>query len=176
MGRPKQLLRVGGQSLLTRAARAAVESSCSKVIVVLGAAAAEVRPEIAHLPVKVVVNDEWSTGIASSIRAGLAVVDGDSSAVLFAACDQPAMTPSVLDGLIGLFRSGTKGIAASEYAGTLGIPALFSRWYFGELAKLAGDSGARKIIAAHSGDVESRPFPGGAMDVDTPEDFVPWSR
>ncbi len=170
LGRPKQLLRVGGESLVARAVRAAGGPACSETIVVLGAGADAVRAELASLPVRTVVNAGWPTGIASSIRTGLSAVDAAADAVLFVVCDQPALNAGVLDGLVEAFRAGTAGIVASGYAGTLGVPALFARSYFEELAALRGDTGARSVIRAHSGDVVERPFAGGEEDVDTPED------
>ena len=38
LGHPKQLLRLAGESLVHRSARAAVEAGCSPIIVVTGAA------------------------------------------------------------------------------------------------------------------------------------------
>ncbi len=168
--RPKQLLRLGGESLVARSVRAAALSACVETIVVLGAGADAVRAELEALPAKAVVNPDWPTGLASSIRTGLSAVDAASDVVLFMVCDQPAVDASVLDGLVKAYRGGPAGIVASAYAGTLGVPALFARTYFEELAALRGDTGARSVIRAHMGDVVECPFPGGEEDVDTPED------
>jgi CTP:molybdopterin cytidylyltransferase MocA len=62
MGRPKQLLPWRGRSLLWRAADVALEAGCSPVVVVLGAAADRLRPELDGIPVTVVENPDWEQG------------------------------------------------------------------------------------------------------------------
>jgi len=86
-------------------------------------------------------------------------------------CDQPFVTAAVINNLVAAFRSNGTGIVASEYGGTVGVPALFGREYFAALAALNGAAGAKQIIAAHSSDVVRVPFPKGTTDIDTPEDY-----
>src|SRR3954453_7322887 len=92
MGRPKQILRFGAESLLRRATRAAVDAGCSPVVVVTGANAEQSRGELERLPVEEVLNTRWETGMASSIRCGierLLSVDADTEAAVLMLCDQP---------------------------------------------------------------------------------------
>jgi molybdenum cofactor cytidylyltransferase len=91
-------------------------------------------------------------------------------------CDQPSVTPAVINGLVASYRSSGKGIIASEYGGTLGVPALFGRRHFAELAALDGTEGAKRVIAAHTSEVGRMAFPQGARDIDTPEDYVQLQR
>lgn len=44
MGRPKALVELDGEPLVRRALRALAEGGCGPLVVVLGAAAADVRP------------------------------------------------------------------------------------------------------------------------------------
>ena len=71
MGSPKQLLSYRGQSLVRHAANAALESVADRVVVVIGGYADEVRNELEALPLSIVENRSWQTGMSSSIRAGL---------------------------------------------------------------------------------------------------------
>jgi molybdenum cofactor cytidylyltransferase len=64
-----------------------------------------------------------------------------------------------------------KPIIASEYSGTLGVPALFNRTLFSELMALKSTEGAKKLIKKHIHEVFSVPFPEGAIDIDTPKDY-----
>jgi CTP:molybdopterin cytidylyltransferase MocA len=169
LGRPKQVVPWQGEALVRRAARAAVESSCARVVVVVGAAEPQVRDALVGLPVDVVSNSDWTEGIASSIRCGVAeVARGGEGAVLLVACDQPALTAAHLDRIVGSWARGACAVG-SRYAGTLGIPALFDRSLFPSLLALRGDAGAKKLLGA--GEVAAVDWAQGAHDVDTPQDL-----
>lgn len=174
MGRPKQLLEYGGVSLVRRAAQAAADAQVGEVLVIVGAQAELVAAEVDDLAVSLVVNDSWQTGMASSLVCGLASAQGavaGLSAVIFAACDQPRVDAADLRGLASAWSQGYP-IVASEYGGTAGVPALFDRRYFAEIAALTGDSGAKRIIQAHDADAHRVPLPAAAFDIDTDGDYA----
>ena len=173
LGSPKQLLRdADGQSLVRRAAEAALGSSCRPVTVVLGADADTIAAELTGLDLLLTVNPNWQTGLASSLKAGLAalVEAGPLDAVVVMLCDQPRVTPALLNSLLAAFTETGCQVAASEYGGALGVPALFSRSLFADLEALTGDEGARRVIRAYAGPVAKIPFPGGETDIDTAQD------
>jgi molybdenum cofactor cytidylyltransferase len=191
LGTPKQLVRWRGRTLLRRAAETALECArrpdpsagraggvtavpLGPVVMVLGADAPAMRAELDGLAVRVAVNRRWREGLASSLRSGLRAAiaasgRGGPAAVLFVTCDQPYVTPSLLRSLVQRFRAGAP-IVACAYAKTLGIPALFGRACFGELAGLEGDAGAKRIIERHRDVVRVVGFERGATDVDTRDD------
>jgi molybdenum cofactor cytidylyltransferase len=174
LGRPKQLLPYGGRSLLRHAAEMAVASVCRPITVVLGAHAAELTGELRDLPVQVVENPYWSEGMGGSLRVGLETLTAISSrmgAVVIALCDQPLLSAGTIDALVRAHRERLRPLVASEYGGVLGAPALFSRALFGELMGLKRGSGAREIIGRRRGEVWGVPFPGGLIDIDTPDDY-----
>jgi len=174
MGSPKQTLRFRGESLLKRAARAALGAGCCPVIVVTGAHAELSRHELEGLDVREVLNTRWETGMASSIRSGvegLLSVVPDAVAAVLMLCDQPHVTAEVISGLIGAHRATGSPVVASTYGGNFGVPALFSRALFDELARLEGAAGAKQVIKRHAAEAHFLPFPGGDVDVDTPDDF-----
>jgi molybdenum cofactor cytidylyltransferase len=51
------------------------------------------------------------------------------------------------------------------------VPALFARRYFPHLSGLADGGGAKRVIAGAGNAVHAVPFPGGAFDIDTPQDY-----
>lgn len=174
MGRPKQTLPYGGESLLRRAALAALGAGCRPVVVVTGANAELSRRELDGLDVLEVFNALWETGMASSIRAGvegLTSADADSEAAVLVLCDQPHLTPEVISGLVAAHRANGSDVVASAYGGGFGVPALFGRVLFAELAQLGGEGGAKQLIRRHASRAHFIPFEGGEVDVDTPEDF-----
>lgn len=175
MGTPKQLLRFEGETLLRRAALAALGAGCRPVVVVTGAHAGRTREELRGLGVLEVVNELWETGMASSVRAGLGALleaDADASAVVLTLCDQPHVTSEIIAALVAAHRDGGRTVVASRYGGGFGVPALFDRSLFPELARLEGQAGAKQVIKRHARGAHFVSFPGGAADVDTPDDFA----
>ncbi|HEY0101606.1 MAG TPA: nucleotidyltransferase family protein [Pyrinomonadaceae bacterium] len=174
MGSPKQTLQFRGESLLRRAALAALGAGCSPVVVVTGAHARLSRRELHGLDVREVLNNLWETGMASSIRAGVEGVAGANPAVdaaVLMLCDQPHVTAEIISALIAAHRATGSHVVASTYGGSFGVPALFSRALFAELAQLEGADGAKQVIKRHASEAHFLPFPRGEVDVDTPDDF-----
>lgn len=173
LGSPKQLVTdVEGRSLVRRAAETALGSACCPIVVVLGASAEAVRAEVAGLPVTVAVNAEWQTGLASSLQVGLSTLTQTYTldAVVVMLCDQPQVSPALLNSLFAAYADTGHEIVACEYGGALGVPALFGQPLFGALAALTGDEGARRVIKNYAGPVTRVPFPEGVFDIDTPRD------
>lgn len=173
LGSPKQLVRDSeGKSLIRRAAETALDSACRPVVAVLGADAEAAAAELAGLPLTITVNLDWQTGLASSLKAGLAALleHGLPDAVVVMLCDQPHVTPALLDSLLTAAAETGCQIAACEYSGALSVPALFARSLFPDLQALAGDEGARRVIRAYPGPVARIAFPGGVLDIDTAQD------
>ena len=160
-GSPKQLARLEGETLLERAVRVAREAGCEPVVVVLGASAELIRAQCVLGDVAAVVNEDWASGMGSSIRCGVAALCDVDGCVLMT-CDMPAVTAAHLRVLM------TGETTASAYAGRRGVPAYFPASRFAELVKLHGDAGARELL----GDARTVALAGGELDVDTPEDLT----
>lgn len=174
LGEPKQLLTLGGETLVARAIRLAFEAGVTPVFVVIGAHADQVRASLGPLHVIPVPNDRWSQGIASSIHAGLRALNADqpdSAGTLILACDQPRLSAAHLSALIDCFNAQPHpSIAASAYSGVLGIPAIFPRIVFPGLFALQGDKGARALLLQPPCPLVAVDFEGGEIDIDRPED------
>jgi molybdenum cofactor cytidylyltransferase len=175
LGQPKQIIGFAGEALLERALRLAREAGAGPVFAVLGANFARICAAISFNDAIPVFNERWEQGMSSSIQAGLRELDvraPESEAALILACDQPRLTAEHLRALIEAFtRQGTSSIAASAYAETLGIPAVFPRMAFPDLHALVGDRGARSLLKRSPCPIVSVPFAGGEVDIDTPEDL-----
>lgn len=161
LGEPKQLIVIGGETLLERAVRTAREAVCAPVVVVLGADAEWIRERCDLGDGLVIVNLDWEEGMASSIRIGVAAVHGADGVVLMT-CDQPAVTAGHLRKL-----TATGEITASAYAGRRGVPAYFPAAAFPALMRLTGDAGARELLR----DAATVDLAGGELDVDTAVDL-----
>lgn len=174
LGSPKQLLLNRHKSFLRHISEVALASKCKPVIVVLGAYAYLFIPEIEQLPVEIVENPQWSLGIGTSIKAGIAALiasGADVESVIISVCDQPFVCSQVIEGIINAYVLTKKPIVASQYEGTLGVPALFDKILFPQLMALKPESGAKQIIQKYPLEVCSVLFPLGAIDVDTPAHY-----
>ena len=175
MGKPKQLLQFGGETMLRRAASAALKAGCRPVVVVTGADAASARKALRELDVQEAENQQWESGISSSVRVGieaLVTANPQTAAVVLMLCDQPFVTREIIARLVAAHRETGRSIVASRYGGSYGVPALFGKGHFAELTTLEGDAGAKQIIQRHLPKVHLLPFPEGEIDIDTPEDLA----
>jgi molybdenum cofactor cytidylyltransferase len=170
LGHPKQLLTVGGISLVRHAALAALAASGESAVVV-GAQATLIEPELSDLNLAILPNTQWETGMASSVRTAAAWAEQrELDGVVLMVCDQPRLASAHLQRLFDDFRGG-ETIVASFYAGLPGVPALFPRKLFAELKQLQGDSEARTLLR-HARTIALVQWPDGAVDIDTPEQIA----
>jgi molybdenum cofactor cytidylyltransferase len=162
LGELKQLVRLGGETLLERAIRVCGEAGCEPVVVVLGASADAVREGCALGDAVVVLNAEWAEGMGSSVRAGLRALAADAEGCVIMTCDMPAVSADHLRALMV-----TGGITASAYTRRRGVPAYFPASMFTRLTELHGDAGARELLK----EVRAVELVGGELDVDTIADL-----
>jgi molybdenum cofactor cytidylyltransferase len=174
MGRPKQQLPYQQQTLLQRAVHTAVSIADARVWVVLGAHYDAIKEDIATLPVQVIHNTDWQSGMGSSVSAGMQALlaeYAEASNVLIMLCDQPYVDTTLINTLLNAQNQVSNRIAACTYQGTLGVPAVFGRSYFNELLGVRGQDGAKKLLLKHESNVIKIPFENGRVDIDTAEDY-----
>ena len=63
MGTPKQLLPVFGTSLIKYFIEEAMETPCYPITVVVGAHKAKIVPELKNMPISIVDNPAWESGM-----------------------------------------------------------------------------------------------------------------
>lgn len=172
-GRPKQVLRWRGKSLLRRAIDTAVEVPVEQVIVVLGDRLDEVLPELAGTDVTVVVNEHWAEGLSTSLRGGLAAVAHDARGVFIYPADMPFVTAETLRELARRQQASGRPATMAEVSGVRGVPVYVTRSLFPSLMIQEGDVGGAQYLRAHPEVVEPVPFedPNLTQDVDRPEDY-----
>jgi molybdenum cofactor cytidylyltransferase len=173
MKQSKQLLPINQETLLHRAARAALDSGADHIAVVLGANPNAHQKIIKSLPVHIVLNKTWETGMGSSIKEGLQYLISlyNIEAVGIMVCDQPKVNGTHLLSLIDKFKASDKSIVASYYNDLPGVPAIFGRHHFNEILQLTDHEGAKGIILKNHAKTVLVNFPEGSIDLDTPEDY-----
>jgi molybdenum cofactor cytidylyltransferase len=183
MGTPKQLMRIGGETILGRTLRNLRASAVSEIVLVLGHAAADVEKEISTVDVKIVHNHEYQQGMGTSIRTGLAALGAETNAALVVLADQPFVRPETLNKLIACHEESRSQIAIPQivisqivipmYKGFRGNPVLLDRVVFPELQALSGDVGCRAIFGSHTENIRKLEVDdvGILLDIDSQEEY-----
>jgi molybdenum cofactor cytidylyltransferase len=171
MGRPKMLLPLGGGTLLSAVTGALLDGGLARVVVVLGHEADLVRRGAglaADARLHMVVNAEWPSGMASSLRRGLEGC-GDAGAALVALGDQAGITAERVRRIVAAWHPGVS-LVVPVSGGRAGHPVLFGRGLWEELRSLSGDVGGREVVRRHLDEavlVGAEPL----ADLDTEEDL-----
>jgi len=172
MGRPKQTLVIEGVPMLERVLRTFRSSKVGRVVVVLGAHAAEVRKEVEFTDEVVAENPKFSEGMSESLKLGLGKVEGAEAAII-ALGDQPFVQPGTIDEMIKAYERTKARIVIPTYRGTRGNPVLFDRSVFPQIKGIRGDVGAKSVVQRNAADVlevEVHDI-GVLMDIDTASDL-----
>jgi molybdenum cofactor cytidylyltransferase len=175
LGQPKQLLQFKEKSLIAHVTDEAIASGLFPRVVVLGANAELIKQEIFTRDILVTENDNWETGMASGIIAGMKAIfaiDDQIRNIIISVCDQPFISKKIFTGLVETHHQKSKGIVACSYGETSGTPVLFNKKYFEALMLLKGNEGAKKLLKLYHQDVTDLPFKNGEIDIDTQSDYL----
>ena len=171
LGQPKQLLKLGGETLIHRTARVITNAPIERALVVVNSShATRWKRNCAIYPSK-------SSSMPRRTKAWPRrcawpwLLRARPMLLLLTPCDLPLLSSEHLRALIEQYQREGAPIVASRYNETLGAPLIIARELWPELLQLRGDVGARRVIMKHSASwVE---WPDGAIDVDTRAD---WER
>lgn len=168
----KLLLDVGGCSVLTRVLQAFTAAPVSDIVVVTGAQHEAVASVAAQESgVRVIHNDTYSSGMASSIRCGVQSAHPESDAYAICPGDLPLLTAETVRRLCEAFAAHpSPRILLPTCDGRQGHPVIFERSFRAALLGLRGDRGAREVLRDHEQAVVRVPVDdeGIFTDVDTP--------
>ena len=170
LGRPKQLLPLGGSTLLGSVLDAARGCGFDQLVVAIGGAADEVRGAVDLSGCAVAVNQGFREGCSSSIAVAMGAVDARADVLVLVLGDQPGVGPDPVAALLG--GRGDAPIAVCRYDDGVGHPFAFAREEFGVLGSLHGDKAVWKLIEQRRGSVAEVRVPGAVpLDVDTWDDY-----
>jgi molybdenum cofactor cytidylyltransferase len=171
MGRPKQLLDWGGRPLVRHVASMALESRLDRVLVVISPAIPGLAAALDGLPLTLVEQPDPARGQGSSLALGVAALPAGTQAAMILLGDQPLIDAAVINRLLEAARASERTIVAPLIAGRRANPVLFKARWLPALAALAGNQGARQIIAANQDELLLVPLAASAADIDTEEDY-----
>ncbi|HTZ42625.1 MAG TPA: nucleotidyltransferase family protein [Jatrophihabitans sp.] len=165
LGSPKAEILLGGIRLVDRAVYTLRAGGCDEVFAVVRSGEVTV-PGATAVP-----NPDADSGMASSLRAGLAALAEETEAVVVTLVDLPDVRPAEVSAMLGWYRNGAS-IVAVRRGGMRSHPVLVSRRWLRLFAEAAqADEGARRFFAQHYDEVDFLDFPEPISDIDTPEDL-----
>lgn len=146
-GAQKLVANAAGKPVVRWTVEHMLASRVGEVVVVTGHERDAVRRALDGLDVRVVDNPHFDRGIGASLEAGIGALRADITGAVIALGDQPTVPTVVIDALIDAWHQRRIPIVAPLYRGIRGNPVLFAASLFAELRHVAGDHGARDIIA-----------------------------
>jgi molybdenum cofactor cytidylyltransferase len=173
MGHNKLLARLAdGRTMIEHTIDQVLAAATRPVLVVTGHDGAEIRAALAGKPVGFVAAPDYASGLAYSLRAGIAALPAETEAALICLGDMPLVPPDVLNQLWAAYapKEG-RDIVLPSFNGQRGNPVLWGRRFFDDLQALSGDAGARQILHRHMASIIELPVQSDAVlrDFDTPE-------
>jgi molybdenum cofactor cytidylyltransferase len=173
MGRPKQLLPWGDSTLIDAVVGAALAAPVAELVVVLGHTADRVEQAVNSRDPRLsfVRNEQYRSGMLSSVRAGVAALSDRCEAFFLYLGDQPWASPAVAAQLARAYTPGAILVPTAD--GRRGHPVLFSLTYRVEITELDDAVGLRQLLWRHPAAVRTVAVaePAIHVDLDTPEDY-----
>lgn len=172
MGGPNKLLaRFDGVPLARRTAERLAASGAGPVVAVVGHQAAQLRGLFEGLPLTVVENPDFASGLAGSLKAGIRALPPDIDGAFVALADMPGVTTADYDRMIAAFRKhGGLAVVRATAGGQRGNPVILPRALIARIEELEGDTGARHLIETGGLEIVDVELGEAArVDVDTPE-------
>jgi molybdenum cofactor cytidylyltransferase len=172
MGRNKLLLELGGEPLVRRAARAALEAGLDPLLVVVGHEAEHVREALTGLACRFVLNLDWRQGQSTSVSAGAAAVPPEAEAAVVLLADMPFVDAAAVRAVVSRWRETGAPIVSCRYGEVSAPPTLYCRPLLGELQGGSGEGRGREVVRRHGDSVAWVDRPSATLaDVDLPEDL-----
>ena len=172
MGNANKLLeQVSGKPMMLHAVDAALGSKADPVIVVTGHEPERIEETVKGHNVSMVHNPDYASGLSTSLRAALSILDDDIEGIVVCLGDMPAVTADHIDRLIDAFDpEAGRSIIVPTVGGKRGNPVLWHRRFFDQMAGISGDVGARHLIGENEDSLAEVPMDDAAVleDLDTP--------
>ncbi len=171
-GSPKALACLSGTPVIERAQNTLLQSSCDKIIVVLGAHARQIQPSIfIHRRIRVVYNKDYNFGQTSSAQAGWREADNSSIGIMFLPVDCPLIQASSIDKIIHHFKKHDPDILVPSYQNKKGHPSVFHQRLKSKILNLPMNLGLNSLFAGHPPQTIEIDDRGIIKNFNTPEEF-----
>ena len=172
MGKTNKLLaKINKVPLVRICVEHILSSDIESVSVVTGHMADEISEVLSDCKVSILKNENFATGLSSSLEVGINALPDDVDAVLIVLADMPFVQPNHINHILKSYDPANGiHIVVPTSNGKRGNPVLWSRRFFNELCQIKGDIGARLIIEANSESVSEVEIGDPvSFDIDTQE-------
>jgi len=173
MGARKMLLPYRGMTIIEKVIEIVLKAGIDRIIVVTGSGKEEITKVIRRLPVEQCYNDNWKTGMLSSVKCGFRSLPETCRAAIVFLGDQPMIDVKTIEEVAYAYHKTGKGIIMPVYNKKRGHPLLIDTKYSDELEKLNPGEGLRMLAHKFPVDVleVETDDPATLKDIDTPEDY-----
>ncbi len=174
-GEHKLLRPIGGQALIRLPIHAAQDAGLDPILVVVGHRSGEMRETLRDLPVRVLENPDYRTGLASSLQVGLRALRDDSSvgAVVVLLADEPGMSSRSISCIVQEWRDSGVETVRAQYRDRPGHPVLIARAVLDGLEEVGGDRGLQdRLFGPGRPAVQVHLDEDAPIDVDTEEAYL----
>jgi molybdenum cofactor cytidylyltransferase len=178
MGQPKMLLPWGSTTVIGQVVATLVQSQVDVIVVVTGAARAEVEAAVGQggwEGVQTVFNPRFAEdNMLVSLQAGMAALGRQADAMLVALGDQPQIEVEVVRLLVDTYRIEGHPLIVPSFRMRRGHPWLVARALWPDLLLAPVGSTMRDFLLAHTGQINyiAVSSPSILRDLDTPEDYA----
>lgn len=171
MGRNKLLLDVGGETLIRRAVRLAVEAGLDPVILVTGRFREAAEREVEDLRCTPVFNPDHEAGIQTSVARGVAATPEACRAAVVMLPDMPFVTAHMVRTLVERHAETGAPLVASRYGDVNAPPILYGHGLFGEVSRMRAGCG-REVVRRHHERAVHMDWPAERLrDLDRPDEY-----
>ena len=143
-----------GKTMIARVVDNVLSSNARPILVVTGHMHEQIEHALAGRPVRYVHAEDFSKGLAESLKAGIAAVPAECAGAVVCLGDMPLVTGRMIDRLLSVYDPEEgRAIVLPTFRGKQGNPMIWDRRYFAEILAITGDSGARFLVGKHAGRV-----------------------
>jgi len=144
-GENKLTKEIKGTPLIKHSVQNILASSIDELIIVLGYQNEIIEKLIDNnKKIKFIFNENYKSGMASSIKTGLSNLSKNTDAFFICLGDMPMISSSIYNQLIQ--SKNQKDILVPIYKNRQGNPVLFNKSMKERIMNIAGDAGAKKIL------------------------------
>ncbi|MBL7473025.1 nucleotidyltransferase family protein [Robertkochia sediminum] len=174
MGRAKQLLPWGDNTLLGHALEQVRQVRVRRKYLLLGSRAEQILEEVDITGFIPMVFAGWEEGMGAGIAYAINNMINDLpelQGVMVTLADQPMVDTVQLEDMLSIHRESQRSLLACDYGTKTGVPAIISGEHLSALQQLQGDRGASELFRNFPGQLERYVPERSLIDIDDPETY-----